>query len=631
MKRAKPSYLEAPEKSVDRLRRPRPAKGTSWESLLAERQSRVALAAEFEEAEEESPSAGYELEDDAQFDELPGELPEPKDEETVKVCLRLRPYSQRHNCSLQIRDSNTLIAKCAGENQLSSEKHFTFSNVFDDHVSQAEVYDSCIRPTIRLASGEPGATILTYGTSGSGKTYTLLGNGEQPGIVPRSIEQIYGELQGHVSSDPSLKMDGMKPCPLSDEQVMDEVRKLNAIKEMVRSESEEPEVPNEISQVIQSQQQFQPLELGDRRVFIWISFVEIYNENVYDLLNLDIACAKRKPLKVLANEGNAYIKGLSTLYAGTKEDAYNLLEYGLQSATYGSTDVNRNSSRSHSIFTITVITHSVSMQQISQSVYKFCDLAGSERQKKTGTIANRLKEAQKINNSLLVLGRCLETVHRNQKSRKVHDLVPVRDSKLTMIVQSALLGKEPMTMIVNVYPTDEFYDENINVLNFSSIAKQIVIRKPPKLLLKGPESTRYSFFLASSVGDHSSKTDYDLVVRENEALKLAVQQLQAELDHNRQALSIQEYKLRNELTDNFKVHFDKMEESYQKRIESAKHVAILPFQQQISALQRKLESKERTIQEMEDEQEEYESKLKAYEEELNVYRLQRKGVRRLSL
>ncbi|XP_049540751.1 kinesin-like protein subito [Anopheles darlingi] len=617
MKRAKPSYLEAPENSVDRLRRPRPTKGTSWDSLLAERQSRVALEEAFEKEEEESPSTSYRSEDD-QFDELPAELPATKDEETVKVCLRLRPYSQSHNCNLKIRDSSTLVVKCAGENQpgASSEKHFTFSNVFDDHVSQAEVYDSCIRPTIRLTSGEPGATILTYGTSGSGKTYTLLGNAEQPGIVPRSIEQIYEELRGHVSSEPMLKMEGMQLCPLSDGEMIEEKYKVATIKDMLRSDSHE-----QISQVIQSQQQFQPLELGDRRVFIWISFVEIYNENVYDLLNLDEACAKRKPLKVLANEGNAYIKGLSTLYASTKEEAYNLLEYGLQSATYGSTDVNCNSSRSHSIFTMNVITHSLAMQQISQSVYKFCDLAGSERQKKTGTMANRLKEAQKINNSLLVLGRCLETVHRNQKPRKVHDLVPVRDSKLTMIIQSALLGKEPMTMIVNVHPTDEFYDENINVLNFSSIAKQIVIRKPSKMPNNGAESTRYSFLPTSAP---------DLLVRENEALKLEVQQLRDQLEHSKKTLFIQEYQLRNELTDNFKVQFDKMEDSYQQRIESAKQLAILPYKQQLIVLQRKLESKEREIQELEDELEEDENKLKAYEEEINLLRLS-KGKRRLSL
>ncbi|XP_058067111.1 kinesin-like protein subito [Anopheles bellator] len=625
MHKAKPSFLEAAESSVDRRKRPRPMKGNSWESLLAERQSRIAIP-----EEEISPASGVE-------DELADaeESTELKDEETVKVCLRLRPYikSNSGRMGLKIKD-NMLIARCIGENQSSSEKRFTFSHIYDDHVSQADVYDSSIRPMIRPGLGEPGATILTYGTSASGKTYTLLGNQHQPGVVPRCIEQIYAELKDSISTEPTLKMDGMKPCLLSDELVIEEMRKLTAVKDQLQSEDGD----QQISDIIQSQQQFEPLQLGDRRVFIWISFVEIYNENVYDLLNLDLVNSKRKPLKVLANEGNAYIKGLTTLYAGTKEGAYNLLEFGLQSATYGSTDINRNSSRSHSIFTITVITHSVATQRIAQSVYKFCDLAGSERLKKTGNMGDRLKEAQKINNSLLVLGRCLETVHKNQKSRKVHDLVPVRDSKLTMIVQSALLGKEPMTMIVNVYPTDEFYDENINVLNFSSIAKQIVIRKEQKMLSKAPESTRYSFFLAQAVSSPSCKIDLSNLLRENERLKLEVQQLREQVQQKsaehasfQKQLAMQEFLLRNELTDNFQLHFTQMEESYQKRVESAKELAILPYKHKLTVLEKKLQSREQIILDMEEDQEEYENKLKVYEEEVNRYRLQQKGVRRLSL
>uniref|UniRef100_A0A182JSW9 receptor protein-tyrosine kinase n=1 Tax=Anopheles christyi TaxID=43041 RepID=A0A182JSW9_9DIPT len=558
--------------------------------------------------------------------EQDGASMESKEEETVKVCLRLRPCTKPGGrIPFKIKD-NVLIARCPGETQSNaSQKHYTFTNVFEDNVSQAEVFDCSIRPTIRPTLGEPGATFLTYGTSGSGKTYTLLGNETNPGIVPRSIEQIYEELYDNISTEPSLKMECMKPIPLSDESVLDELRKLNLIKSRLQGGEESRMV---ISDTIQSQHQFEPLNMGDRRVFIWISFVEIYNENVYDLLNIDGDFGKRKPMKVLSNDGNAYIKGLSTLYAGTKEDAYDLLQYGLQSATYGATDVNSNSSRSHSIFTITVITHSVSTQRISQSVYKFCDLAGSERLKKTGTMGDRLKEAQKINTSLLVLGRCLETVHKNQKTKKIHDLVPVRDSKLTMIIQSALLGKEPMTMIVNVYPTEEFHDENLNVLNFSSIAKQIVISKEPKIM-KAPSSTRYSFFLSQAISSPSSKVDTHRLLMEYESLKLENERLAAEAVQMKgdivclqRKLAIQEFQLRNELTDNFQQHFAKMEESSELRIESAKELATMPFKQKLSALEKKLKSKEQIIMELEDEQDDYERKLKAYEEELSKYRLQ---------
>ncbi|EAA04170.4 AGAP006989-PA [Anopheles gambiae str. PEST] len=632
MKRAQPSFLNAIESSVDRRRRPRPISRVRLETLLADdRQSCVSLP----QGSSRMPSTS-ELEELAedQYEEDGANL-ESREEETVKVCLRLRPCTKTGGrMAFKIKD-NVLIARCPGESQsTASQKHYTFSNVFEENVSQAEVYDCCIRPTIRPTLGEPGATFLTYGTSGSGKTYTLLGNETNPGIVPRSIEQIYEELYDNISTEPSLKMECMKPIPLSDESVLDELRKLRLIKSRLQGGEESRTV---ISDTIQQQHQFEPLDMGDKRVFIWISFVEIYNENVYDLLNVEGDYGKRKAMKVLSNDGNAYIKGLSTLYAGTKEDAYALLQYGLQSATYGATDVNSNSSRSHSIFTVTVITHSMATQRISQSVYKFCDLAGSERLKKTGTVGDRLKEAQKINTSLLVLGRCLETVHKNQKTKKLHELVPVRDSKLTMIIQSALLGKEPMTMIVNVYPTEEFYDENLNVLNFSSIAKQIVISKHPKIM-KAPHSTRYSFFLSQAISSPSAKVDTHRLLMEYESLKLENDRLVAEAEQKsaeivclQKKLAIQEFQLRNELTDNFQQHFAKMEESYETRIRSAKELVVLPYKHQLASLENKLKSKEQIIMEMEDEQDDYEKKLKAYEEELSKYRLQQSRVRRLSV
>jgi kinesin family member 20 len=77
----------------------------------------------------------------------------------------------------------------------------------------------------------------------------------------------------------------------------------------------------------------------------------------------------------------------------------------------------------------------------------------------------------------MVLGRCLDAVHKNQRRKNNSEFGPFRDSKLTMLLQPALLGKEKLTLIVNLWPIESFFEENINVLNFSSIAKQIVVKK----------------------------------------------------------------------------------------------------------------------------------------------------------
>ncbi|XP_039435460.2 kinesin-like protein subito isoform X2 [Culex pipiens pallens] len=614
------------ENSVDRRMRPRPNTRVNLESLMSNESSRTS-SSRSSSPSNRSPSP-------VQSEYIPPEAV--KEESTVKVCLRLRPNLKNNPVRLAFRiQDNTLLARGSDDN--STERQYTFSDIFNDSVSQAQVYESCIRPSISNITGDRGATFLTYGTSGSGKTYTLLGTNNSPGIVPRAIEQVFVENSNLISPQPNLKIDKTTIQTLDDESVRDEINKVQAMKRILQNRDNSHV---RMKSIIQKEHAFHPKEDPDLRVFIWVSFVEIYNENVYDLLAHDSIFGKRKPMKILSNEGNAYIKDLSCVYAGSSEDAYNILQFGIQSATYGSTDVNSNSSRSHSIFSMTVVSFSVVDQQINYSVYKFCDLAGSERLKKTGTVGDRLKEAQKINTSLLVLGRCLETVYKNQKSKKLAEIVPVRDSKLTMLIQSALLGKEKFTMIVNLYPTEEYYDENLNVLNFSSIAKQIVLQK--KMTQKHHRSTRFSFFLAQATSSPSARIDGNRLMMEVERLKQELEheatvyreQLnEKELENQflRQELLRQELQLRNELTDDFESYCVQREATFQTRLKQAQEAAALPYKSQIATLNTKVEKLRETIMDMEYEEEEYEKKLAAYQDELRKYRDKERRFRRLSL
>ncbi|XP_065094667.1 kinesin-like protein subito isoform X2 [Ochlerotatus camptorhynchus] len=613
--------LEA-ENSVDRRMRPRPNIRVNLERLMSNDSSSSRSSSQSHRSSSPIP---------------PESEPEPvKDSDTVKVCLRLRPHLRNnpYKTAFKIHE-NTLLARGVDEN--STERQYTFSEIFDEEVSQADVYDRCIKPSIRNVSGERGATFLTYGTSGSGKTYTLLGNNASPGIVPRAIEQVYVEYANNISTNPSLKIDKTAVSFLDDESVYRELKKVESMKKLLQGNES---THSRMRSIIRKEHDFELSKDPDLRVFIWVSFVEIYNENVYDLLAQESIFGKRKPMKILSNEGNAYIKDLSCVFAGSSEDAYNILQFGLQSATYGSTDVNSNSSRSHSIFFMTIVSYSLSTQLINYSVYKFCDLAGSERLKKTGTFGDRLKEAQKINTSLMVLGRCLETVHKNQKSKKLADLVPVRDSKLTMLIQSALLGKEKLSMIVNLYPTEEYYDENLNVLNFSSIAKQIVLQRKPTQ--RRDRTTRYSFFLAQATSSPSARIDTNRLMLENERLK---QELACESNVYREQLAerdleiqllkrdilAQELQLRNELTDDFESYCVQREATFQTRLKQTREAAIRPYEQQITHLNAKIEHLRNIINDMECEEDEYEKKLKVYETELNKYRVKEKRDRRLSL
>lgn len=253
---------------------------------------------------------------------------------------------------------------------------------------------------------------------------------------------------------------------------------------------------------IQSEHNFVKLKPVRSSVFIWISFFEIYNETVKDLLEIVPAklTNQRNHLKMMTNSGKTYVNGLTTVFTMSSDEATQLLTTGLNYRLNASTNVNHTSSRSHCLFLIDII--KCEATTVFYNRYRFCDLAGSERVKKSETTGTRLKETQNINTSLLVLGRCLDIAFTNQSSKK-RELVPVRDSKLTTFLQAPLKGKEKLTMIVNIWPITDFYDENLNVLSYAAMARNIVYKLPAPVQ-RHSVSRRYSFFLGPQPKEDSN-------------------------------------------------------------------------------------------------------------------------------
>lgn len=424
-------------------------------------------------------------------------------ETSASVYLRLRPTQQA--CK-HYKTENNVIKVQNIENQTTnnkdlSEKHFEFSNIFDNTATQKYVYDTCIKPVI---DNEENLTVLTYGTSGSGKTHTMHGTQTDAGIIPRAIEHIFTHYKYSLSKDPGLKYDKGSICLVDDRNLVLE----NKLREKFVSDRNMDEYYEDLHRNISTEHGFTPSRDNNRNVLIWVSFAEIYNENVYDLLQMNERNEfrgenlKRKNLKIISNDGNAFIKDLTTVNARSARDAHAILNAGLEQVMFASTNINQTSSRSHCIFIIHVI--SFAMPDIFHlSTYKFCDLAGSERLKKTENVGNRLKEAQRINTSLLVLGRCLDLLHNNQQ-HKTKDVIPFRDSKLTLLLQAALMGREKITTIVNMLPNVEFIEENLQVLNFASIAQKIFFKQPKvPAMKKKTRSTRFSWFVSKSSPKYS--------------------------------------------------------------------------------------------------------------------------------
>uniref|UniRef100_A0A674K971 Kinesin family member 20B n=1 Tax=Terrapene triunguis TaxID=2587831 RepID=A0A674K971_9SAUR len=210
---------------------------------------------------------------------------------------------------------------------------------------------------------------------------------------------------------------------------------------------------------------------------VWVSFCEIYNECIYDLL-LPVSNDKKRRVLRLAQDikGCSYVKDLQWIQVSDSKEAFKLLKLGLKHQSIACTKLNTYSSRSHSIFTVKMlkIEDSEAPNVTRVSELALCDLAGSERCTKTRNEGDRLKESGNINTSLLILGKCINALKNSQQSKlQLH--IPFRESKLTHFLQGFFSGKGKVYMIVNISQCAGAYDETLNVLKFSAIAQKICV------------------------------------------------------------------------------------------------------------------------------------------------------------
>jgi hypothetical protein len=205
----------------------------------------------------------------------------------------------------------------------------------------------------------------------------------------------------------------------------------------------------------------------DKQFLVRASYIEIYQEDVRDLLSKD---TKRKlELRENADSG-VYVKDLTTFVVKDVAECDRVMNIGTKAKTVGATAMNDRSSRSHTIFLITVESSETidGRDHFCVGKLNLVDLAGSERQSKTHATGDRLKEATKINLSLSALGNVIKALV-DAKSQHV----PYRDSKLTRLLQDSLGGNTKTVMVANTGPADYNFDETINTLRYANRAKSI--------------------------------------------------------------------------------------------------------------------------------------------------------------
>ncbi|XP_017267500.1 kinesin-like protein KIF3C [Kryptolebias marmoratus] len=340
-----------------------------------------------------------------------------KSSESVKVVVRCRPLNRKEESNgpaggivqMDLRLGQVILRNPRAPPS-EPQKTFTFDAVYDANSKQRDLYDESVRPLIDSVLAGFNGTIFAYGQTGTGKTYTMQGawlDPEKQGVIPNAFDHIFT----HIS----------------------------------RSQS-------------------------DRQYLVRASYLEIYREDIRDLLDPNHGNTRGLELRESPDTG-VYVQDLTSCVCKSIKEIEEVMNVGNQARAVGATDMNEHSSRSHALFLITVECSQPGpdgRKHIRVGHLNLVDLAGSERQAKTGVQGERLKEAAKINLSLSALGNVISAL---ADGRNGH--VPYRDSKLTRLLQDSLGGNAKTVMVATLGPAPQHYDETLTTLRYANRAKNI--------------------------------------------------------------------------------------------------------------------------------------------------------------
>ncbi|XP_035868215.1 kinesin-like protein KIF7 isoform X4 [Phyllostomus discolor] len=341
------------------------------------------------------------------------------EEAPVRVALRVRPLLPKE--LLHGHQSCLRVEPGRGRVTLGRDRHFGFHVVLDEDAGQEAVYQACVQPLLEAFFEGFNATVFAYGQTGSGKTYTM---GEA------SVASLHEDEQGII---PRVMAEAFK--------LIDENDLLDCL--------------------------------------VHVSYLEVYREEFRDLL--EVGTASRDIQLREDDRGNVVLCGVKEVDVEGLDEVLSLLEMGNAARHTGATHLNRLSSRSHTVFTVTLEQRGRAPSRLPRpaagqllvSKFHFVDLAGSERVLKTGSTGERLKESIQINSSLLALGNVISALGDPQR-RGSH--IPYRDSKITRILKDSLGGNAKTVMIACVSPSSSDFDETLNTLNYASRAQNICNR-----------------------------------------------------------------------------------------------------------------------------------------------------------
>ncbi|XP_022685824.1 kinesin-like protein KIF23 [Varroa jacobsoni] len=425
----------------------------------------------------------------------------------VEVYLRLKPLLSSELGIVEIESLQAIIvdpqkaAQLTGQRLLASKKpaRYTFEHVFPGHSGQADVFDRVAKSSVHdVLSGKP-ALIFMYGITGSGKTYTMSGTPQSVGLLPRSLDVLFNSLPPNLKAMKFLfKPDGLNSYDIRGEAdaMADRQNAMLANRAATQSIERTPakkKQRNEHKEWLQRERDSTRVS-GDIpeycKVAVFVQFVEIYNDCVYDLLEEEPASvqgrARGPSVRILRGEETKYVFGAAEVEVESADEAMEVWMRGQRRKRVASTLMNAESSRSHSVFIVKVVQAPVDecsggvvqkKEYITVTQLNLVDLAGCEQQKKTGASGDRLKEANNINQSLTVLRKCLDYLRENQINPNANKNIPYRECKLTYLFKSFFEGRGRVKMVVCVNPHAEDCTQTLEVLKFSETAQEIELQR----------------------------------------------------------------------------------------------------------------------------------------------------------
>lgn len=338
---------------------------------------------------------------------------------------------RRAKCIVQMKGAQTTLTpppgaddklkKAGAKGGAEGPKNFTFDRSywsFDKTAAhfagQDDLFGDLGVPLLDNAFQGYNNCIFAYGQTGSGKSYSMMGYGKEYGVIPKICQTMFNRIA-------TIQQDTALTCTVE------------------------------------------------------VSYLEIYNERVRDLLNP----SNKGNLKVREHPSTGpYVEDLAKLVVRSFEEIENLMDEGNKARTVAATNMNETSSRSHAVFTLTLTQkrHDAETSMDSEKVSRISlvDLAGSERATSTGATGARLKEGAEINRSLSTLGRVIAALADVTAGKKKNaSMVPYRDSVLTWLLKDSLGGNSMTAMIAAISPADINFEETLSTLRYADSAKRI--------------------------------------------------------------------------------------------------------------------------------------------------------------